>query len=74
MRLPPEGLQVEEIHIPGNVIVTVPIGAIQQDERYFESATEFRLERWGSLTPLHRQPRIFLSSGANSPVRGKLSR
>ncbi|KAJ5895288.1 cytochrome P450 [Penicillium taxi] len=43
---PPEGLQIDEVFIPGDVIVNVPTWSLQHDERYFESATEFVPERW----------------------------
>ncbi|KAF7596508.1 hypothetical protein BBP40_001380 [Aspergillus hancockii] len=48
---PPEGLQIDEVHIPGDVIVNVPTWAIQRDERHFESAAEFIPERWESVSP-----------------------
>ncbi|GCB28196.1 tryprostatin B 6-hydroxylase [Aspergillus awamori] len=43
---PAEGLQVDEVHIPGDTIVFVPVQLIQTDERYYESAKEFIPERW----------------------------
>ena len=43
---PPEGLQVEEVWIPGETIVFVPQYVIQRDERYFPSGTDFIPERW----------------------------
>jgi cytochrome P450 len=48
---PPEGLQIDEVYIPGDVIVNVPTWAIQRDERYFTDALAFRPERWESLSP-----------------------
>jgi cytochrome P450 len=44
---PPEGLQVDEVWIPGDVNVITPIEMIQTDERYWERAKEFVPERWG---------------------------
>ncbi|KAF2142309.1 uncharacterized protein K452DRAFT_226565 [Aplosporella prunicola CBS 121167] len=43
---PPEGLRVDEVHIPGDTIVGVPAYTLQRDERYFERAGEFVPERW----------------------------
>lgn len=43
---PAEGLQVDEVHIPGDTIVFVPVQLIQTDERYYEEAKEFIPERW----------------------------
>lgn len=44
---PPQGLQVDEVHIPGNVNVFVPMQLIQTDNRYYKNAQEFIPERWG---------------------------
>ncbi|OJJ67356.1 hypothetical protein ASPBRDRAFT_200075 [Aspergillus brasiliensis CBS 101740] len=44
---PAEGLQVDEVHIPGDVIAFVPMQLIQTHERYYEDAKEFIPERWG---------------------------
>ncbi|KAH8891588.1 cytochrome P450 [Thozetella sp. PMI_491] len=43
---PPEGLQVDEVFIPGNTIVGVPIYTIQRDPRYWDSPDSFIPERW----------------------------
>ncbi|KAJ5939345.1 hypothetical protein N7466_002479 [Penicillium verhagenii] len=43
---PTEGLQVDEVHIPGDVNVFVPIQLLQTDERYYEQAKAFIPERW----------------------------
>ena len=48
---PPEGLQIDEVYIPGNVVVNVSTWSIQRDERYFESALDFIPERWETLSP-----------------------
>jgi cytochrome P450 len=39
-------LTIDEVYIPGDVVVNVPIHTVQRDERYFEKATEFIPERW----------------------------
>ncbi|KXJ88976.1 cytochrome P450 [Microdochium bolleyi] len=44
---PPEGLQIDEVYIPGGVNVLVPTGQIQRDARYWQQADEFIPERWG---------------------------
>lgn len=46
METPPSGLQVDEIHIPGGVVVTAPIVWLQRDPRYWQRADEFLPERW----------------------------
>lgn len=48
---PPEGLQVDEVFIPGGVNVNVPIWSIHRDERYFDRALDFVPERWEELSP-----------------------
>ncbi|KAG6366127.1 hypothetical protein INS49_000303 [Diaporthe citri] len=44
---PPAGLQIDEVHIPGNTNVLVPVYNIQRDPRYWPQAGEFIPERWG---------------------------
>lgn len=44
---PAEGLQVDEVYIPGDVNVFVPPQLIQTDERYYRESHEFIPERWG---------------------------
>ena len=44
---PPQGLQVDEVYIPGDINVFVPMQLIQNDERYYVNAQEFIPERWG---------------------------
>lgn len=43
---PLEGLQVDEVYIPGDVNVFVPTQLLQTDERYYEDAKAFVPERW----------------------------
>ncbi|EAA58076.1 hypothetical protein AN6101.2 [Aspergillus nidulans FGSC A4] len=43
---PAEGLQVDEVYIPGDVNVFVPTQLIQTDERYYVDAKRFVPERW----------------------------
>lgn len=44
---PAGGIQIDEMHIPGNTNVLVPIYHIQRDPRYWKQAEEFIPERWG---------------------------
>ncbi|KAK7920224.1 cytochrome P450 67 [Apiospora marii] len=44
LRLKPS---VDEVHIPGGVVVTVPTVWLQRDPRYWQRADEFLPERWG---------------------------
>ncbi|KAL4901993.1 hypothetical protein BDW74DRAFT_187010 [Aspergillus multicolor] len=43
---PPEGLQIDEVWVPGDTIVVVPQYVLQRDDRYFPSGNEFIPERW----------------------------
>ncbi|ROW04459.1 hypothetical protein VMCG_04952 [Cytospora schulzeri] len=44
---PAGGIQIDEVHIPGNTNVLVPIYQIHRDPRYWKKAEEFIPERWG---------------------------
>lgn len=48
---PPEGIQIDEVFIPGNTVVSIPPWTIQRDPRYWENATDFIPERWETLSP-----------------------
>ncbi|KAJ5648973.1 uncharacterized protein N7484_002696 [Penicillium longicatenatum] len=43
---PPEGLQIDEVWIPGETIVVLSQYVLQRDERYFTSGSDFIPERW----------------------------
>jgi len=43
---PPNGIQVDEVHIPGDTNVFVPVQLIQRDPRYWPKPLEFIPERW----------------------------
>jgi len=44
---PAKGIMVDDVHIPGNTNVLVPIQLIQRDPRYWKSGNEFIPERFG---------------------------
>ncbi|KAK8086189.1 hypothetical protein PG994_001163 [Apiospora phragmitis] len=48
---PPEGMQVDEVRIPGRVVVTAPLVWLQRDPRYWQRPDEFLPERWGGRPP-----------------------
>ncbi|PYI09740.1 cytochrome P450 [Aspergillus sclerotiicarbonarius CBS 121057] len=60
---PPQGLQVDDVHIPGDVVVSVPTFTIQRDERYFDQADQFIPERWESIGNSANVPFIPFSRG-----------
>ncbi|KAF2795827.1 putative benzoate 4-monooxygenase cytochrome P450 [Melanomma pulvis-pyrius CBS 109.77] len=43
---PADGLQIDEVYIPGDVNVFVPFQLIQTDERYWQKPFDFIPERW----------------------------
>ncbi|KAJ5527378.1 hypothetical protein N7513_011537 [Penicillium frequentans] len=57
---PPEGLQVDEVYIPGDVNVFVPTQLIQTDERYYEDAKAFVPERWNEKKEMVHEGAPFL--------------
>ncbi|PCD22091.1 hypothetical protein AU210_015891 [Fusarium oxysporum f. sp. radicis-cucumerinum] len=56
---PRQGLQVGEIFIPGNTIVTVPSYTMFRDERFFPSPNDFIPERWTTRPELVKDASIF---------------
>ncbi|RAK95979.1 cytochrome P450 [Aspergillus ibericus CBS 121593] len=60
---PPQGLQVDDLHIPGDVVVSVPTFAIHRDERYFDQADQFIPERWEAIGNSANVPFIPFSRG-----------
>jgi cytochrome P450 len=60
----PQGLDVDGVHIPGNVQVDIPFLALMRDERYFPQGDEFIPERWTSERPdLLKDRRAFIPFG-----------
>ncbi|KAJ5663234.1 hypothetical protein N7507_003965 [Penicillium longicatenatum] len=63
---PPEGLQIGETYIPGDVMVAVPMHALFRDERVFGFPDEFRPERWTSEPELVKDASAFIPFGAGT--------
>jgi cytochrome P450 len=60
----PQGLDVDGVHIPGNVQVDIPFLALMRDERYFLQGEDFIPERWTSERPeLLKDKRAFIPFG-----------
>ncbi|KAF7854777.1 hypothetical protein EAF04_010345 [Stromatinia cepivora] len=60
----PQGVEVEGIHIPGNVQVEMPHLVLMKDERYFPQSKEFIPERWTSERPeLVKDRRAYIPFG-----------
>jgi len=43
---PPQGLDVDGVHVPGDVVVSVSVYSMNRSERCFKQAQEFIPERW----------------------------
>ncbi|KAH9908408.1 cytochrome P450 [Xylariomycetidae sp. FL2044] len=48
---PAGGLQIDEVRIPADTIVSIPVYTIHRFERYWENAREFVPERWEGVSP-----------------------
>lgn len=61
---PPEGLQIDEVYIPGDTIVSIPAQTLHHDPRNYENPLDFVPERWsdGKLNP-ETAPFITFSRG-----------
>ncbi|EFW99477.1 3-hydroxyacyl-CoA dehydrogenase [Grosmannia clavigera kw1407] len=57
---PPEGISVDGVHIPGNVVVRVGTYLYHRDERYFRQAGDFIPERWTTRPELVLEKRAFI--------------
>ncbi|KAL0261757.1 hypothetical protein SLS55_003187 [Diplodia seriata] len=62
---PPEGLQIDEVYVPGNTVVSIPAHSIQRDARYYEDPDAFVPERWENLSP-ESAPFLAFSRGATN--------
>ncbi|KAK7427633.1 hypothetical protein QQZ08_005908 [Neonectria magnoliae] len=56
---PPEGLQIGDTFIPGNMTVQVPSYTLFHDPRYFERPDEFIPERWTTQPELVKDGSVF---------------
>lgn len=66
---PPSGMQIDDVNIPGDVVVSVPTYTIQRDPRYWNDASEFIPERWEKLST-EKAPWLSFSRGQyNCPGR-----
>ena len=59
---PPQGLQIDEVYIPGDTVVGVPTYTLQRDPRYFEQPLEFIPERWEGVN-VEKSPFLPFSKG-----------
>ncbi|KKY13134.1 putative cytochrome p450 [Diplodia seriata] len=62
---PPEGLQIDDVYVPGNTVVSIPAHSIQRDARYYEDPEAFIPERWENLSP-ESAPFLAFSRGATN--------
>ncbi|KAE8165150.1 cytochrome P450 monooxygenase [Aspergillus tamarii] len=65
---PPEGLQINDTYIPGDVIVCIPMHSLFRDERVFPQPTEFIPERWTTRPELVKDPSAFFPFGGGAYV------
>lgn len=72
---PAEGIQVDEMYIPGDVNVFVPVQLIQTDERYYTDSKQFIPERWNEKKDLCAEGAPFFpfALGTSSGIRGHLA-
>ncbi|KAL2809999.1 cytochrome P450 [Aspergillus granulosus] len=61
---PPEGLQIGDRYIPGDVMVCVPTYTLFRDERVFVQPQEFLPERWTTRPDLVKEPSAFIPFNA----------
>lgn len=60
---PKEGLVIDDIFIPGDVVVHVPIWVIQRQEMYYKKTEEFIPERWSDQPELVKDKRAYMPFG-----------
>jgi tryprostatin B 6-hydroxylase len=45
-RTPPQGIDIDGVHVPGDVLVSASVYSMNRSERFFKRALEFIPERW----------------------------
>jgi cytochrome P450 len=58
---PPEGLQIDDLYIPGDMVVYMPLYQLHRDPRNFERPNDFVPERWTTKSDM------ILNRGAYMP-------
>ncbi|KAE8332165.1 cytochrome P450 [Aspergillus sergii] len=61
---PPEGLQIGDKYIPGDVMVCIPTHTLFRDERAFVRPNEFLPERWMTQPELIKDASVFIPFNA----------
>lgn len=57
---PREGLTIDDVFVPGNVVISVPTYTIHRDPRYWGRPEEFIPERWTDQPELCKDKRAFI--------------
>ncbi|KAK2027334.1 benzoate 4-monooxygenase cytochrome P450 [Colletotrichum zoysiae] len=72
---PPEGLQIDDVWLPGDTIVVVPSYTQFRDVRFFDRPDEFIPERWIDQPELVKNPSVFVpfSTGHDVCIGKQLS-
>ncbi|KLO97291.1 pisatin demethylase cytochrome P450 [Fusarium fujikuroi] len=66
---PPEGLQLDDVYIPGDTIIHNPSYTMYRDERCFEKPNEFIPERWTTRPELIKDASVYAPfSTGKSPI------
>ncbi len=65
---PPEGITVSGTYIPGDMIVVLPVYAMQHDENNYEDAEKFVPERWYSRPEMIKNREAFLTWNIGEPA------
>ncbi|KAF5642512.1 pisatin demethylase cytochrome P450 [Fusarium tjaetaba] len=56
---PPEGMQLDDVYIPGDTIIHSPSYTMYRDERCFEKPNEFIPERWTTKPELIKDASVY---------------
>ncbi|RKL41492.1 hypothetical protein BFJ72_g5384 [Fusarium proliferatum] len=68
---PPEGLQLDDVYIPGDTIIHNPSYTMYRDKRCFEKPNEFIPERWTTRPELIKDASVYapFSTGKSAILR-----